>query len=601
MEETPALIFKYKCRRNMFVARPATCRPALQTPTPIVSFHHRPARVRTTAKESHTPIVASFNPLKRAIRTKNVVKDKVEPELKETATEQEATNKEVTLEFQRSYNSSLHLNVSPSSSIKFDRRNASSRIKLLAVVQRGESVEHSEKSTSTDSSPKCFKQLPDFPEGEEENSTSLKSPGNLNDTAMELPLWAKVSHFQGNFVDSERPGSVGDIETVVSEEPRPIQGTVSISGDKKLKSQPFEIKRTNEFGSSVAHQRVIVRQLPLSYALSDENSKLSLVSRGIQCSDQPDGEEPEEENNGPPLRNTAPDSPYVTLHKCVREIYKQTRHCQAHSLCTGKQNPKVRNVSTWTPDGKIGQKRISRVSKIMQTEPPMHDMSTHFAGYVSRQSQKVQTAFHPLNYVQSRSFAPQTSTQTIFDMWDTATISDNSQISADPLSWHFDKLKLQRHFQSGDSRSESKRRKIHLLQSASLDCRGDHSSHYYQQHQERSHTYYPNAFSVSTQTPRKSAPPHGIQTTVRWRRGLHGADFRRWVGRHSVRRVATKSPPPNQDFHSRSVGYQQCVPMRSDFMPASFNQKSISTIAPKPSWSPQNSKHFFTALMELMI
>ncbi|KAL5965914.1 hypothetical protein TSMEX_006357 [Taenia solium] len=216
MEETPALVFKYKCRRNMFVARPAICRPVVQSPTPIVSFHHRPTRKRTDGKESHAPIVAALNPLRKVLRSKGVAKAKTEPKLKETAKEKaaSATNKEVTLEFQRSYNSSLHLNVSPSSSIKFDRRDASSRLKLLAVVQGGESEEHTVESASTAFPPGYFKQLPNFPEEEEEKSTSLKSPGKLDDTAMELPLWTKISHFQGDLLGNGRPGSVGDIETV---------------------------------------------------------------------------------------------------------------------------------------------------------------------------------------------------------------------------------------------------------------------------------------------------------------------------------------------------------------------------------------------------
>ncbi|VDK35809.1 unnamed protein product [Taenia asiatica] len=297
MEETPALVFKYKCRRNMFVARPAICRPVVQSPTPIVSFHHRPTRKRTDGKESHVPIVAALNPLRKVLRSKGVAKTKTEPKLKETGREKaaSATNKEVTLEFQKSYNSSLHLNVSPSSSIKFDRRDASSRLKLLAVVQSGESEEHTVESASTAFPPGYIEQLPNFPKEEEEKSTSLKSPGKLDDTAMELPLWTKISHFQGDLLGNGRPGSVGDIETVTPRKlasscslPTPVQqkrgsdrtdfkwGVGRPSVTRSATKSPHNCHRT--IVSPQAKRRSPMKQLPDAHILlHPETSKSSMA------------------------------------------------------------------------------------------------------------------------------------------------------------------------------------------------------------------------------------------------------------------------------------------------------------------------------------
>lgn len=303
-----------------------------------------------------------------------------------------------------------------------------------------------------------------------------------------------------------------------------------------MKSQPFEVKRTNEYDTAVSHQRVIVRQLPLSYSMNDETSKLSPVSRGTQCSIQPGDGELEEENNAPPSRKTAPDSPYVSLHKCSHATYKPVCYCHTRSFRSWQ-----RDVSTWTSDGKIGGRRALKVSKVMQTNPPMHDKSTQCKECIFKQSQRVQTAFYPPNYIQRRSCAPQTSAQTAFDMWDTATISDNSQVSADPLSWYFAKLKLQRRCQSRDSRSKLKQCRNRPVQSTSLDCRGDHSSHdHHQRQRHRSRTCLPYTSSISTQTPRKLASSCSLPTHAQQKHGSDSEDIKWWVGRPTLTRSATK-------------------------------------------------------------
>ncbi|VDM16917.1 unnamed protein product [Hydatigera taeniaeformis] len=540
MEEPPALVFKYKCRRNMFVARPVTCRPVVQSPTPIISFHHRPTKGRSDGKVSHAPIAAALTPIRKILRSKSVTKAKSEPELKETLREEASSpmNKEVTLEFQRSYNSSLHLNVSPTSSINFDRRDVSSRIKLLAVVQHMDSEELTEKCASTASSPK----LPE----EEGTPTSSKLPRKLGSTAIKLLSCAKDSEYDGGLGDAERPGSVGDIETVVSEELKTIQCIACVSGDENWKTQP-EVKRSDALNCTISHQKVIVRQLPLSYAQSDGTFVSSSMSRGIQCSIRSDGMRREEEN-APPLRSTAPDSPYVSLYKSPHETYETVCFCHTRPLriqqTTNKSDPQVRHVSTSTSDAMIGGREGVRVARVMQTDPPRHDKSTQYTSHITRQSQTVQTAFSPPNSTQRRLHAPHTSKQTIVDIWDTATMSDNSQGSADPLCWHLENVKQQRRSCNEELQGELKPCRLLALQNATLDCRGDHSRHYHHRRRYlRRRTHLPNTTSTSTQTPHKLPSFPHPPTSSKQTRASDGTHLKCCMRRYSVTRSATISPP----------------------------------------------------------
>ena len=475
MEGSPSLIFKYKCRRNMFVARPAVCRPAVQGANAIVALQHRSDEDKTTTKPHK--VVSTF--FRKFIRSRSLTKTEVIKTKSNNVKEEEegttTASKEVTLEFKRSFSSSLHLNVSPCSSITFDRRDATSRMELLTVTHCGENLKQSEQP------PLISSKIQELQEDYEENSAPSTSSRISNELSSRSPLWKYLTYPQGDFILNERPGRFGDSKSSEDVFERPILGPASISGDDRSKLHPLEVNITSGSGPPISCQKVMVRQLPLRYSMSDESLKTPPLSRGIQCSGLTEVEE--SGDNLPPPRDTMPDSPYVRSYKCT---------CHLHA-------PSKKN------DRQMWNQSISTSEEIAQTKPPAQDKSTQFEEYIPRQTDP-----NPLQSYPRRPLRVHASIWNDCEFWDTATISDDSQVNSDPIAWYFKELHLQRQESRSSSCSRHHKCRTAKHESHRQICTCNHQNYNRLQ----------RTFSVSTQTPRHRSSPCSVGKAAHRKRDL---------------------------------------------------------------------------------
>ncbi|KAM7533658.1 hypothetical protein Aperf_G00000125515 [Anoplocephala perfoliata] len=291
------LVFLHKHRRSAFAGNMASCQPANQFEAPIFSHHHSPIE----SKLSKINIISSQSSAKTEAKSGKLSKEKIERR------DKFGTDFGIS----KSFSSSLHLKVSPNSSIIFDRQNVSSKLDLVPMIQPKGDKRISNALSSTNISRK--------------NSLGLEKYGSTAPKNSESDVKCNPVKLKS----SERTPPNQSLEII-----NPLRSfqtlEIAENRDEKIPNQHTDLNRVILRSLSVEHRTVVVRQLPLSYSMGDLRSGVPFCSRATQYDELSDGENTDSKNR-PPSRDTIPDPPFVTLRKTYEEV-----------LCSHAQTCRIR-------------------------------------------------------------------------------------------------------------------------------------------------------------------------------------------------------------------------------------------------------------------
>lgn len=311
------LIFRHRHRRSALFTNMAVYQPANQLETPIFIHNHTPIKNRL----SKINIIASKSDAANAVKNDKQSK---------ASMEKVGRDERFGLHFgiSKSYSSSLHLKVSPTSSIIFDRRNISTKLSLVPVVQPDESKKSSGTLSSTSLTRKYSPNLEKYQESRSATPTNSDSDIKCNIVKPAPPERTQITHPNQDF------GFINPLKSYRASE-------IAENADEKISNQLVELDRAVLKSRSVERRAIVVRQLPLSYSMGDLTNSLSFLSKNTQCYELSD------DDVRPPSRDTVPDPPFITLRKAYEEVScPHASTCRSRELRTGI-SPQLQRMGIW--------------------------------------------------------------------------------------------------------------------------------------------------------------------------------------------------------------------------------------------------------------